>query len=309
MWKSNFKEMKVRPNSPDERQQTRLSGILCVKTRCFLPSLLPSFLPSFPPDLSSAKTYRSRSKKLSTFGSVVELKCQCERWKQIRVSYQQLSLQHQPRVGSDWLERRVDVTPWTGQSAERGSAQGSVHVERGAGPLALHRTCVVRAGTDSEHLTVHGTLRLYFDFILRYSYIILPNTLKPSSCVFVSMIIRERQRPRDSTVCSRALWQKIWFVVRAGRDRFEVKVHRLKDVFLINRTCSSHVKNKSQMGFWTNPETKTLLSEASYTYIYKQHSQWTWVLFSLVLTVSNMEFFLQALQYIMSIHYIFTYMS
>lgn len=28
-------------------------------------------------------------------------------------------LQHLPEVGSDWLERRLDVTPWTG----RGGAQ------------------------------------------------------------------------------------------------------------------------------------------------------------------------------------------
>lgn len=44
----------------------------------------------------------------------------------IRCSYQLLSLQHQPQVGSDWLERRVDVTPWTGHGrAEQGSAQGT----------------------------------------------------------------------------------------------------------------------------------------------------------------------------------------
>lgn len=40
--------------------------------------------------------------------------------KKICGSYQQLSLQHQPEVGSDWLERRDDVIPWTGHGAQNG---------------------------------------------------------------------------------------------------------------------------------------------------------------------------------------------
>lgn len=40
--------------------------------------------------------------------------------KKIGGSYQQLCFQHRPEVGSDWLERRGDVTPWTGQERTTG---------------------------------------------------------------------------------------------------------------------------------------------------------------------------------------------
>lgn len=49
--------------------------------------------------------------------------------KKIRGSYQQLSLQHQPEVGSDWLQRRDDVIPWTGRRAQNGEGRLNTHVE------------------------------------------------------------------------------------------------------------------------------------------------------------------------------------
>ncbi len=62
--------------------------------------------------------------------------------KKICGSYQQLSPQHQPQVGSDWLERRVDVIPWTGHRAQNGEVHKVAYMWSTPACLLSQRVCV-----------------------------------------------------------------------------------------------------------------------------------------------------------------------
>lgn len=115
-------------NSPDEKAASRYpvrnNYIYIKKVAC---SLRGSLLLA-----TATQTYRSSISNrkclvcLSTFGSVAESKCQWESggWKKnVQLFTSNFPLQHQRRVGSDWLERRLHVIPWTG----RGAHNGEVH--------------------------------------------------------------------------------------------------------------------------------------------------------------------------------------
>jgi len=62
--------------------------------------------------------------------------------KNICASYQQLSLQHQLQVGSDWLERRVDVIPRTARSAQNGEVCVQGRISMWSTPACLLSECV-----------------------------------------------------------------------------------------------------------------------------------------------------------------------
>lgn len=90
-----------------------------------------------------------------------------ERGGKICDSYQQLSLQHQPQVGSDWLERRLDVTPWTGRWAQNGEVRKVTNMW--STPACLLSRCVgcVQGRTANNSLCGLAP-RLIIDLIFIY---------------------------------------------------------------------------------------------------------------------------------------------
>lgn len=84
--------------------------------------------------------------------------------KKIGSSYQQLSLRHQPQVGSDWLERRVDVIPWTGHRAQKGEVHKVSYMW--SSPACLLSVCVCVCWVHG--LTADTFLGLFYLFTLSF---------------------------------------------------------------------------------------------------------------------------------------------
>lgn len=159
-------------------------------------SLLPS------PDLSSVSQKQKLigpDENLSTFESVVKLKCQWEGGK-ICDSYQQLSLQHQPQVGGDWLERRLDVTPWTGRWAQNGEVRKVTNMW--STPACLLSRCVgcVQGRTANNSLCGLAP-RLIIDLIFIY-IITLVNVIhfifNPKFDFYLSVCVAAWWRQREN---------------------------------------------------------------------------------------------------------------
>lgn len=149
---------------------------LCVRYPARIYSLLPN------PDLSSVSVSQ-RQKLRSRFKSIylwirpgVEISMRVGE-KNLRL-LQQLSLQHQPQVGSDWLERRLDViTLDRTRSTEWGSAQGSRHVEHtGMFTVPANVCAVCRHWQLAAHPARPVLMRLFYfsRFILFYSVSTFP---------------------------------------------------------------------------------------------------------------------------------------
>lgn len=109
--KANRINANINPHLPDERQR---HGILCVKVARALPGSLHR--------VTATETYKVPITKKSIYlwirrRAEMSMRAGEKNLQLLPATFPSASA---PRVGSDWLERRLDVIPWTGRRAQNG---------------------------------------------------------------------------------------------------------------------------------------------------------------------------------------------